>query len=119
MSSPIDIPQRSTCEEYITQIDLQQEKLITFREAANIFPCRRQGRKTAISTIFRWATRGSNGVLLESLCTPSGRVTSVEALQRFFNKLTAKRSGECPPTPRHSRKANNKIEDQLRKRFNV
>jgi hypothetical protein len=74
-------------------IDSQTEHVITFAQAAEIPPRRRRGRKTHVSTIYRWALSGSKGIVLESLVTPSGRVTSREALARFFEALTERQAG--------------------------
>jgi len=42
-----------------------------------------------VSTIYRWAQRGIRGVKLETLRLGGGLVTSVEALQRFAERLSA------------------------------
>jgi hypothetical protein len=52
-------------------------------------PCRRRGRKPSVSTFFRWASKGVRGVRLEVVQIGGTKCTSVEALQRFFNALTA------------------------------
>jgi hypothetical protein len=72
-------------------IDIGSETLLTLSQAAAEQPCRRRGRRVSTVTLWRWATRGSNGVILETLQTPGGRVTSREALQRFFETLTESR----------------------------
>ena len=48
-------------------IDFTQEPLIPFIQATAHVPRRRAGRKVAVSTLHRWATRGLRGVVLESL----------------------------------------------------
>jgi len=78
-------------------IDIGSETLLTLSQAAAEQPCRRQGRKVSTVTLWRWATKGSGGIVLESLQTPSGRVTSREALQRFFDALTESRRGGPSP----------------------
>ncbi len=70
-------------------IDIGSETLLTLSQAASQQPCRRQGKKVSTVTLWRWATSGSGGIILETLQTPSGRVTSREALQRFFERLSA------------------------------
>jgi hypothetical protein len=84
-----------------TMIDISTERLITLSEAAKLLPQRRRGRKTHVSTLRRWVTCGSRGMRLESLRTPSGICTSVEAVQRFLEHVTHARRGE--ETPSHSR----------------
>jgi hypothetical protein len=79
-------------------IDSSSETLLTFSQAAAEQPCRRQGKRVSTVTLWRWATSGSHGVVLETLQTPSGRVTSREALQRFFLALTeSRRDGPSSP----------------------
>ena len=68
-------------------IDPVKEELLTFSQAAAYCPRRRQGRKPHVSTLQRWATRGCRGVVLETLRTPSGRCTTAQAIQRFFDRL--------------------------------
>lgn len=50
-------------------------------------------RPVSPSTIWRWHTRGVAGVQLETLCFGSKRYTSVEAMDAFFNAITAARTG--------------------------
>ena len=49
-----------------------------------IIPERRKGARLNLRTLYRWATVGLRGVKLPSLLVGSQRVTSVEALVRFF-----------------------------------
>jgi hypothetical protein len=83
-------------------IDSSSETLLTFPQAAAEQPCRRQGKRVSTVTLWRWATGGCRGIILETLQTPSGRVTSREALARFFLALTESRqagSSSSGPTP--------------------
>jgi len=99
---------------------LLAEGLITLTEATRYCPRRRGGRKVHTSTIYRWATRGSRGVWLEVVDTPSGLCTSVPALQRFFDRLTSNR--DLPhqrPQPRCSDKRQEAIEAELQRRFRI
>jgi len=63
------------------------ENLITLSAAAKRLPQRRRGKRPHASTLFRWTTRGLRGVVLESTQVGGTRCTSLEALQRFFNRL--------------------------------
>lgn len=66
-------------------IDISTERVVTFRDAAREYcPRRRHGRKPHISTFYRWARMG-----LETIRVGGQLCTSVEALQRFFDRLTA------------------------------
>jgi hypothetical protein len=69
-------------------IDSTSESLLPLSQAADELPRRRRGKKTHISTLYRWATAGCRGVVLESLQFGATRCTSREALQRFFERLT-------------------------------
>jgi len=69
-------------------IDSMSETLITLTEAARGLPRRRAGRKTNVSTLYRWSVGGCRGVILETLQVGGVRCTSREALQRFFEALT-------------------------------
>jgi hypothetical protein len=70
-------------------IDSQTESIITLAQAADQLPKRRRGRKTHISTLYRWATAGCRGIVLETLQVGACRCTSLQALQRFFERLSA------------------------------
>jgi hypothetical protein len=104
-------------------IDVGLETTITLAQAAAEQPCRREGKRVSTVTIWRWATRGVKGIVLETLQTPSGRVTSREALQRFFTALAESRqasSGSARPAPPLGRRSpsrrerdNKRAESQL------
>jgi hypothetical protein len=72
-------------------ISVETETLLTLSQAAAKLPCRRQGKRVSCVTLWRWTTHGCKGHILETLQTPGGRVTSKEALQRFFEALTHSR----------------------------
>lgn len=69
-------------------IDLQNETVISFGDAPAHLPRRRRGKKTHVATLYRWAQRGVRGVKLESLQVGGTRCTSIEAIQRFCERLT-------------------------------
>jgi hypothetical protein len=70
-------------------IDPQNETLISLTEAAKRLP----GRPN-ITTVWRWRNRGVRGVKLESILSGGRRFTSVEALRRFQERVTAAADGE-------------------------
>src|SRR4051794_33153890 len=72
----------------VPMIDSTLETLISLADAAKAVPRRRRGRKTHLSTLYRWATVGVHGVVLETLQCGGSRVTSREALQRFYESLS-------------------------------
>lgn len=98
-------------------IDLTQEDLKTFAQAARLFPSRRGNRPVNPITLWRWHRRGvsHNGqrVHLEAIRTPSGLVTSVDAVRRFLAKLnTENRDDGTPQAPSVSREIASAV-DQL------
>jgi hypothetical protein len=77
-------------------IDTTIERPIPLTQAADALPRRRAGRKTHVSTLYRWAQVGCRGVVLECIQIGATRCTSREALQRFFERLG--RRGISHPT---------------------
>jgi len=71
-------------------IDIQTEKLITFNEAAKFLP---DGRRPSAATWWRWAQKGIRGHRLETVMAGGRRMTSAEAVVRFFSAL----SGDSAP----------------------
>ena len=69
-------------------IDIASEPPIPLTQATIYLPRRRRGRKAATSTLHRWATRGLRGVVLETIRIGGTRCTSLQALQRFFDRLS-------------------------------
>ena len=68
-------------------ISISEEKLISLAEACSLLPRRPSGRQTHPGTIHRWASSGVRGVKLETIRIGGSLCTSVEALQRFFDRL--------------------------------
>ena len=59
------------------------EELFTLTEATKVMP-RVNGRRPAVSTLWRWCRKGLNGVHLEYLRVGHNIVTSRKALLRFL-----------------------------------
>jgi hypothetical protein len=74
-------------------IDPQTEHLVTLTEATKIEPSRPD-----LSTVWRWRLRGIRGVQLETTMRGGKRYTSVEALQRFHERVTAAADGTAVRT---------------------
>src|SRR3954466_8086388 len=74
----------------IGMIDLQNETILTLCEAARKLP-----NKPNLTTLSRWRTRGCRGVRLETLLLGGRRVTSSQALERFFTAVTAAADGKA------------------------
>lgn len=79
-------------------IDIQTEAVFSLTEAAKskCLPRRRKGKRPHVVTLFRWATVGVRGVVLETIQCGGTRCTSVEAIQRFFERCTD--PSRRPPT---------------------
>jgi uncharacterized protein DUF1580 len=77
-------------------IDASHENLISLADVPGHLPDRRGGKRPHVSCIYRWAQRGLRGVRLEVLQCGGTKVTSLEALQRFFERLSAVTAGETP-----------------------
>jgi hypothetical protein len=92
-------------------IDISIEEAISLTEAAKRLPCRRRGVRPNVATLYRWAQAGCRGIRLETLCVGATRCTSMEALQRFFDALTAQAGRHAPaPPPRQSGQRRKAIE---------
>jgi len=91
-------------------IDFQSEELISLADAAKLLPRRRAGRPVHVSCVYRWTQLGVKGIILESSQCGGGRVTSREALQRFFDRLTEQVESGRAPIPAPTR-----LSDQRRK----
>lgn len=59
------------------------EQSIALSDAPKYLP-KRNGKKVHYSTIYRWATKGARGKVLESTLVGGVRYTTREALLRFF-----------------------------------
>jgi hypothetical protein len=57
------------------------------------------GRRMAVSTLHRWRTRGSAGVVLDAIRIGGSWYTSTEAFQVFCDRVTLARSAalDIPP----------------------
>lgn len=80
-------------------IDVSRESVLSFAKAARYVGDLKGTKRVAFQTLFRWATKGCSGVVLETIRVGGSRCTSREALQRFFDALTAAREpgGHTPP----------------------
>jgi hypothetical protein len=74
-------------------IDIQNEELLTLKQAAQFLP-----NRPHIATLIRWWQRGCRGVKLTTILIGGQRYTSKEALQRFIEQTTAAADGA--PAPR-------------------
>lgn len=70
-----------------TMIDVEHEKLVAIREVPSLIPPRPSGKKIHISACYRWISRGVRGVKLEAVRLGGTTFTSIEAIQRFADRL--------------------------------
>jgi hypothetical protein len=67
------------------------ENLITLRQAADLLPRRRGGKRPHFSTLWRWALRGIRGIRLETISVGDTLCTTREALEEFIRRVTEAR----------------------------
>ena len=90
------------------------EELLSLTEATKVMP-KVNGKRPAVSTLWRWCRRGLNGVRLEYLRIGRNIVTSREALDRFFAALAAA-DAPLAERPRLQVSLPTKINDKARQR---
>jgi hypothetical protein len=96
-------------------IDVSTETVLSLPDAAKRLPKRRAGVVPHVATLYRWAQKGCKGIRLETIQIGGTSCTSTEALQRFFDRLTAARSGETVPvrTSRQRQRAQEEANAEL------
>lgn len=70
-------------------IDTTRENLVPLRCVPGRLPKRPSGKRIHISAIYRWTDSGIRGVVLESIRIGGVTFTSLEAIQRFAERLSA------------------------------
>jgi hypothetical protein len=98
-------------------IVVAEERVFPVSDLPDHVPPRR-GRKQHISTGFRWVKApGVRGVVLETVRVGGTLYTSTQALQRFFNALSATDArpdhGAAPRSPAGRSKAADKADREL------
>lgn len=93
-----------------SMINPQTESLVSLTDAAKSLP----GRPN-ITTMWRWRNRGIRGVKLETILIGGRRMTSLEAMARFFAATTAAADGiqVHDETPRQRERALVQAEKEL------
>lgn len=97
-------------------IDLTTETLLPLSDAPRhplLRQGRRRGRPIHRSTLERWRTHGVAGTRLETIKVGGIRATTVEALQRFFDRLADPSLGHDSPTPSDVRRTHASAEAEL------
>ena len=75
---------------------MKRTVLIPLHRLPAKLPKRRNGKRIHISTVYRWTTRGIDGVVLSTTQVGNLRCTTPEMLQTFFQALAAKRQRQPP-----------------------
>lgn len=84
-------------------INVFEEQVVCLADATKQLPKLRNGKRPHVSTIYRWITAGKkcpDGSVahLESVKVGGTTCTSLEALQRFFDRLTGDKEIVSPPS---------------------
>jgi hypothetical protein len=84
-------------------IDVFTEQVVSLADAAKKLPKLRNGKSPHVSTLYRWVLAGKqcpDGTVahLETIKVGGSTCTSLEALQRFFERLTGEQEIVSPPT---------------------
>jgi hypothetical protein len=98
------------------------EELLTLSEASKRLPKLKAGKPPHVSTLHRWVLRGCRSqddmvVRLETVKIGGTTCTSLEALQRFFDRLSGDTTVVTPPTPtmRKRQRQLDRVDEELRK----
>lgn len=93
-------------------IDIRNETVLSLTDAGRHLPRRRAGKRPHVATLYRWVQHGVRGVKLEAIQVGGTLCTSLEALQRFCERLTGADSAQ-PQTTRTRKRAIEKAEAEL------
>jgi hypothetical protein len=74
-------------------IDIQNEKLVLVSDLPKRLP-KRGNKYVHISAVYRWMKQGCAGVRLETVFYCGNRYTSEEAVNRFWQSVTAAKDGK-------------------------
>jgi hypothetical protein len=96
-------------------IDLTREVAVALADVPKLpwIPTRRGGRRLHVATVHRWCTVGVQGVRLAYVQLGGTRVTTIEALVRFFDELTRADCANATPAGTKPVQRNAKIEEEL------
>lgn len=94
-------------------IDLEKERVVSLTTAAAYLPRRRAGKRPHMATLYRWASRGIQGIHLETIRVGGTLCTSREALQRFCERLSTERAAVPPRPPSKDTGRNRVVAEKL------
>jgi hypothetical protein len=88
-------------------IDPLAGDLLTLAQAARLFPPRRRDSRLAISTLWRWVTRGLRGTHLDVVKVGGVNYTTAAAIRDFVERTNSAADSQQPPASpsRRSRRA--------------
>ncbi len=92
-------------------IDPFTEKPLPFAQAARRLPPMRNGRPVSPATLWRWSSHGVRGIKLEVVKIGGTACTSLEALRRFFDRLSGEEAVPIVPSPTSARRADKAAEE--------
>ena len=95
-------------------IEIKDETIFSLTDAAKFLPHRRAGKKPHVATLYRWASHGLKGIRLETIQVGGTLCTSIEALQRFFERLAGPPSASAIATPAACNRRISRAEKKLR-----
>lgn len=82
-------------------IEIDREEVFALRHAAKYIPSGRlEGKAAHHSTLYRWASTGIGGVVLETVMIGGIRFTSKAALMRFIERRNGGAVPVLPPSKR-------------------
>ncbi len=94
-------------------IDIEAEKIISFPEVIARLPRRRKGKSVHLSCVYRWSSKGFKGTVLETIQVGASRCTTVEALTRFLNAISAPSSNSTSQQSRSLRQRQSASRDAI------
>jgi len=93
---------------------LHDEQLIPVREIPKRV-CKREGKDISVQAAYRWVRRGLAGVKLEAIYHAGVLCTSIEALERFDDRVTQARCGKSTEQAPPTKAANERMKLKLRR----
>jgi hypothetical protein len=93
----------------------KQEEFFSLRDVARLLPKRSDGKNIHLNTVYRWATAGLRGVVLET--TPMGGrlMTTKDAVSRFFQQLGYARRRQAQPMAETRKRSIEEAKSNLRR----
>jgi hypothetical protein len=94
--------------------DISKEELILVRDLPDHLPKQPSGKKLHTSAVYRWMKHGVQGVRLETIFIAGCRYSSIEALNRFWQRVTDAK--DCKLSRQENKvRANSPSDNELRK----